>query len=138
MIASAGIAIAGAALTLYLLHIPANMLTLAGLGMGIGILVQNGLVVVERLRAAKNTADARAEAGKRIATAVLGSTLTTTVVLLPFLYLQGNARAMFAPFAGAFAIALFWSVGDRTGVRPRRGPGARRSAARLAPPGASV
>ena len=60
VIGSAAIAIAGAALALYLLHIPANMLTLAGLGMGIGILVQNGLVVVERLRAARNTAEDRA------------------------------------------------------------------------------
>jgi multidrug efflux pump subunit AcrB len=85
--------------------------------------VQNGLVVVERLRAARNTADARAEAGKRIAPAVLGSTLTTTVVLLPFLYLQGNARAMFAPFAGAFAIALFWSVATALVFVPAVGQG---------------
>lgn len=123
VLASAGIAIAGAALTLYLLHIPANLLTLAGLGMGIGILVQNGLVVVERLRAAKNTPASRAEAGRRIAPAVLGSTLTTTVVLLPFLYLQGNARAMFAPFAGAFTIALFWSVATALMFVPAAGRG---------------
>jgi multidrug efflux pump subunit AcrB len=31
-------------------------------------------------------------------------------VLLPFLYLQGNARAAFVPFAAAFVIALGWSV----------------------------
>ena len=123
VIGSAAVAISGAALSLYLLHIPANMLTLAGLGMGIGILVQNGLVVVERLRAAKNTADDRAEAGRRIAPAVLGSTLTTTVVLLPFLYLQGNARALFAPFAGAFALALFWSVGTALVFVPAVGRG---------------
>ena len=123
VIGSAGIAIAGAALSLYLLHIPSNMLTLAGLGMGIGILVQNGLVVVERLRAAKNTAVGRAEAGRRIAPAVLGSTLTTTVVLLPFLYLQGNARALFAPFAGAFALALFWSVATALVFVPAVGRG---------------
>ena len=123
VIGSAGIAIAGAALSLYLMHIPANMLTLAGLGMGIGILVQNGLVVVERLRAAKNTPEGRAEAGRRIAPAVLGSTLTTTVVLLPFLYLQGNARALFAPFAGAFALALFWSVGTALVFVPAVGRG---------------
>jgi multidrug efflux pump subunit AcrB len=123
VIASAGIAIAGAALTLYLLHVPANLLTLAGLGMGIGILVQNGLVVVERLRAAKNTPDGRADAGRRIAPAVLGSTLTTTVVLLPFLYLQGNTRALFAPFAAAFAVALFWSVGTALAFVPAIGRG---------------
>jgi HAE1 family hydrophobic/amphiphilic exporter-1 len=128
VIGSAGIAIAGAALTLYLAHIPANLLTLAGLGMGIGILVQNGLVVVERLRSARNTPDDRAEAGKRIAPAVLGSTLTTTVVLLPFLYLQGNARALFTPFATAFAVALFWSVGTALVFVPAvgRGEGGRK------------
>lgn len=123
VIGSAAIAIAGASLSLYLMHIPANMLTLAGLGMGIGILVQNGLVVVERLRAAKNTPEGRADAGRRIAPAVLGATLTTTVVLLPFLYLQGNARALFAPFAGAFALALFWSVGTALVFVPAVGRG---------------
>jgi multidrug efflux pump subunit AcrB len=107
---SAMIAIAGTALGLYLLKIPANLLTLAGLGMGVGILVQNGVVVVERLRFAENTPEGRADAGRRITPAVLGSTITTAVVLLPFLYLQGNARAAFVPFAAAFALALLWSV----------------------------
>ncbi len=41
---------------------------------------------------------------------MLGSTLTTAVVLIPFLYLQGDARAAFAPFATAFALALGCSV----------------------------
>lgn len=104
------VAIGGTALTLYVMHIPANLLTLAGLGMGVGILVQNAIVVVERLAASGNDADTRAAAARRIAPAVLGSTLTTAVVLVPFLYLQGNARAAFAPFALAFVIALAWSV----------------------------
>ena len=107
---SAAIAIAGTALGLYILKIPANLLTLAGLGMGIGILVQNGVVVVERLRLAPDTTEGRAAAGKKIFPAVLGSTLTTAVVLLPFLYLQGNARAAFVPFAVAFILALGWSI----------------------------
>ncbi len=107
---SAAVAIAGTALGLYLLKIPANLLTLAGLGMGIGILVQNGLIVVARLRSAPDTPDGRADAGVRIVPAVVGATLTTAVVLLPFLYLQGDARAAFVPFASAFALALGWSV----------------------------
>jgi HAE1 family hydrophobic/amphiphilic exporter-1 len=107
---SAAVSIAGTALGLFLMKIPANMLTLAGLGMGIGILVQNGIVVVERLRAAADTADARAAIGERMTPAVLGATLTTSVVLFPFLYLQGNARAAFVPFAAAFVLALAWSV----------------------------
>jgi multidrug efflux pump subunit AcrB len=107
---SAAIAIAGTALGLFLLKIPANMLTLAGLGMGIGVLVQNGLVVVERLRGTVDTAAERGAVAQRMVPAVLGSTLTTAVVLLPFLYLQGNARAAFFPFAAAFALALAWSI----------------------------
>lgn len=110
VLGSATVAIAGTALGLYLLKIPANLLTLAGLAMGIGILVQNGLVVVERLRGVKDTPDARAAAGARIGPAVFGSTLTTAVVLFPFLFLQGDARAAFVPFAAAFTLALFWSV----------------------------
>jgi hypothetical protein len=98
---SAAVAIAGTALGLFLMGIPANLLTLAGLGMGIGILV------TER-RGGGGTAAAGAghgggpgRGGSGIFPAVLGSTVTTGVVLLPFLYLQGNARAAFVPFAVA-------------------------------------
>ena len=107
---SAAVAIAGTALGLYIFKIPANMLTLAGLAMGIGILVQNGLVVAERLGTVADTRAARAEAASRITPAVIGATLTTAVVLFPFLYLQGDARAAFVPFAAAFSMALGWSV----------------------------
>ncbi|MGE0354454.1 MAG: efflux RND transporter permease subunit [Gemmatimonadales bacterium] len=120
---SAAVAIAGTALGLYLLDIPANLLTLAGLGMGIGILVQNGLVVVERLRTTPDTADGRAEAGRRILPAIVGATLTTLVVLLPFLYLQGNSRAAFVPFAVAFALALGCSVLSSVVMIPALGAG---------------
>ena len=77
-------------------------------------------------------------AGSRIATAVLGSTLTTTVVLLPFLYLQGNARAMFAPFAAAFAMALFWSVATALMFVPAVGRGRDGKVSRLAAAGSPV
>jgi len=123
VLGSAAVAIAGTALGLYLLNIPANLLTLAGLAMGIGILVQNGLVVVERLRHADDTPDGRATAGRGIAAAVLGSTLTTAVVLFPFLFLQGDARAAFTPFAAAFALALFCSVATALVLIPAVGRG---------------
>jgi HAE1 family hydrophobic/amphiphilic exporter-1 len=123
VLGSATVAIAGTALGLYLLKIPANMLTLAGLAMGIGILVQNGLVVVERLQFAPDTPEGRAEAGRRISAAVIGSTLTTAVVLFPFLFLQGDARAAFTPFAAAFAIALFCSVATALVLIPAVGKG---------------
>jgi hydrophobic/amphiphilic exporter-1 (mainly G- bacteria), HAE1 family len=107
---STAVAITGTAFCLYVLGIPANLLTLAGLGMGVGVLVQNPLVVVERMGRTANTADGRIAAARGITAAVLGATLTTAVVLIPFLYLQGDTRAAFVPFAAAFALALAWSV----------------------------
>jgi hydrophobic/amphiphilic exporter-1 (mainly G- bacteria), HAE1 family len=123
VLGSAAVAVAGTTLGLYLLGIPANLLTLAGLGMGVGILVQNGLVVVDRLRTAPDTPGGRAEAGRRITPAVLGSTLTTAVVLFPFLYLQGDARAAFVPFAAAFSMALGWSIITSLVMIPALGAG---------------
>jgi HAE1 family hydrophobic/amphiphilic exporter-1 len=110
VIGSAAVSIAGTAFGLYVFDIPANMLTLAGLAMGIGILVQNGLVVAERLGTVPDTREARADVAARMTPAVIGASLTTAVVLFPFLYLQGNARAAFMPFAAAFTMALGWSV----------------------------
>lgn len=107
---SAALAVAGTALGLFVFKIPANLLTLAGLAMGIGILVQNGLIVAERLGSSPDTTEGRASAARRIAPAVVGATLTTAVVLFPFLYLQGDARAAFVPFASAFTLGLGWSI----------------------------
>jgi len=125
VMASAAVAIAGTALGLFLLNIPANLLTLAGLGMGIGILVHNGVIVVSRLGTQPDTPDGRATAARRILPAVVGSTLTTGIVLLPFLYLQGDARAAFVPFAAAFALALAWSVVSALLLVPALGAGHR-------------
>jgi HAE1 family hydrophobic/amphiphilic exporter-1 len=107
---STAVAIAGTALSLYILKIPANLLTLAGLGMGVGILVQDALIVTNRLRGTDPSQRGRIDATGRIMPAVVGSTLTTAVVLFPFMYLQGNARQTFMPFAAAFLLALAWSV----------------------------
>jgi multidrug efflux pump subunit AcrB len=117
------VAVGGTALSLHLLDIPANLLTLAGLGMGIGVLVQNGLIVALRVRETAPLPDARAVAGRRMTAPVLGATLTTAVVLLPFLYLQGNARAAFVPFAAAFLLGLAWSVVAALLIVPAIGAG---------------
>ena len=72
---------------------------------------------------------------------MVGSTLTTGIVLLPFLYLQGDARAAFVPFAAAFSLALAWSVvsavllvpalGQGHGVRQAHWPRAKRAYTRV-------
>lgn len=107
---SAMVALAGTALGLFILGIPANMLSLAGLGMAIGVLVQSAIVIVEPLRTSSDNPDARARVARRMVPVVMSSTLTTAVLLLPFLYLQGDARSAFVPFAVAFGLAIGWSA----------------------------
>src|SRR4029079_19400718 len=141
VMARAAVAVAGTALGLFLLDIPANLLTLAGLGMGIGILVHNGVIVVSRLGTQPDTPDGRTTAARKILPAVVGSTMTTGIVLLPFLYLQGDARAAFVPFAAAFALALAVAVvsavllvpalGHGHGIRQAHWPRARRAYTRM-------
>lgn len=119
------VAVAGTALTLYVLRMPANLLTLAGLGMGAGILVQGAAIVAGHLRRGEGRPEVRAARAREAAPAVVGSTLTTAVVLLPFTWLQGNARAAFTPFAAAFAVALGWTLLSSLVLAPAVLPGNR-------------
>lgn len=104
VLATSVVALAATALSLYVLGVPANLLTLAGLGMGLGILVQDPLIV------AYGFGEGEQDAAARLRPAVFAATLTTAVVLLPFLYLQGDSRAAFLPFATGFGLALLWAM----------------------------
>lgn len=91
-----------------------NLLTLMGLAMGFGLIVDNAIVVLEnihRLRARGLSASEAAEVGtSEVVLAILASTLTTLVVLIPFLYLQGELRAYYVPLAIVVGFSLFASL----------------------------
>ena len=82
-----------------------NMLTLAALSMGVGMMVDNSIVVMEscfRMTAQekKEFIDYFQDALKGtgvVASSVLGSTLTTCVVFLPLAFLNGMAGQLFKP-----------------------------------------
>ncbi|HEX7117712.1 MAG TPA: efflux RND transporter permease subunit [Longimicrobiales bacterium] len=80
-----------------------NVLTLMGLAMGFGLIVDTAIVVLEnifRLRRAGEPPAVAAERGAReVVLAVLAGTLTTVVVLVPFVYLQGELRVYYVPLA---------------------------------------
>lgn len=118
VMATSVVALAATALSLYLLDVPANLLTLAGLGLGLGILVQDPLIV------AYGAGERRGATGAGLRAAVFAATLTTAVVLLPFLYLQGDSRAAFVPFAIAFALALLWAAATALLLLPALARGA--------------
>lgn len=91
-----------------------NVLTLLGLAMGFGLVVDNSIVVLEniyRLRARGLPAAAAAELGAReVFLAILASTLTTVVVLVPFVYLQGELRDYYVPLAIVVGFSLLASL----------------------------
>jgi HAE1 family hydrophobic/amphiphilic exporter-1 len=80
-----------------------NVLTLMGLAMGFGLIIDNAVVVLENVyRHARSAPDAEvaAERGAReMVLPVLAATLTTIIVFIPFVYLQGEVRLFYVPLA---------------------------------------
>ncbi|HET9441017.1 MAG TPA: efflux RND transporter permease subunit, partial [Longimicrobiales bacterium] len=80
-----------------------NVLTLMGLAMGFGTIVDNAIVVLENIyrRARRGEgAMAAAEKGTReVMLPIFAATMTNIVVLLPFVYLQGELQVYYVPLA---------------------------------------
>jgi hydrophobic/amphiphilic exporter-1 (mainly G- bacteria), HAE1 family len=91
-----------------------NLLTLMGLAMGFGLVVDNAIVVLEniyRRRRGGEGAGTAAELGTRqVALPILAATMTTTVVVIPFVYLQGELRIYYVPLAIVVGISLLASL----------------------------
>lgn len=89
-----------------------DVVSLAGLALAAGMLVDSSIVVLEAIESARAAGEPRpALRGTReIALPVIAGFLTTAVVFLPLIYLQGLARAFFGVQAFAFATALAASL----------------------------
>ena len=91
-----------------------NLMTLGALAVGIGLIIDDAIVVVEAvfryLSAERTVAQAVQEASSHIAAPMISSTLTTVVVFLPLAFLQGVAGAFFLALALTLTIALMVSL----------------------------
>jgi HAE1 family hydrophobic/amphiphilic exporter-1 len=91
-----------------------NVLTMMGLAMGFGLVVDNAIVVLEnifRYRRLGMPALEAAEYGARsVVLPILAATATTIVVLIPFVYLQGEQRIYYVPLATVVGLALIASL----------------------------
>ena len=91
-----------------------NLLTLMGLAMGFGLIVDNSIVVLENVyRRWQGGAEPReaSELGAReVVLPILASTLTTLIVFVPFVYLQGELRVYYVPLAIVVALTLIASL----------------------------
>ena len=86
-----------------------NLMTLAGVAAAIGLIADDAIVVVEMIEheASENPHGDPAERGlDKILPALIGSSLSTTLILLPFALLTGVVGAFFRPLALTMAVAL--------------------------------
>lgn len=111
---SIGAALAITVVALYHLAIPVNVLTLTGLALAFGMLVDNAVVVLENvMRYREQGVDAPTAARRgtsEVITPVLASTLTTVGVFFPFVYFHGRLRDYFGPLGVAIGMALLASL----------------------------
>lgn len=99
---------------LYLGGLTLNIITLGGLALGVGMMVDNAIVVLENIYRYCQEGHSRSEAAKKatdeIGLAVTVSTLTTIVVFVPIVYVEGLASQVFRPMALTVAFALLASL----------------------------
>ncbi|MCX8029236.1 MAG: efflux RND transporter permease subunit [Brevinematales bacterium] len=99
---------------MYFLDISLNVVSLTGLALGVGLMVDNSIVVLEsiylKLRQGKRLVDATFEGTKEVGTAILASTITTVVVFVPVVFAQGIAGQLFRDLALTVSISVFSSL----------------------------
>ena len=99
---------------MYFSGVTLNVISLSGLALGIGMLVDNSIVVIEniyRLRSeGKSMKDAAVEGAKEVAGAIMASTLTTICVFLPIVFTEGITRQLFVDMGLTIAYSLLASL----------------------------
>ena len=95
------------------LHETINIMTLGGLALAVGILVDDATVEIENinrnLEAGKEIEQAILDGAAQIATPALVSTLAICIVFVPMFFLSGVARYLFVPMAEAVVFAMLAS-----------------------------
>ena len=99
---------------MYFSGVTLNMISLSGLAVAVGMLVDNSVVVIEniyRLRAkGANAIQAAVSGAQQVAGAVTSSTLTTVCVFAPIVFVQGITRQLFTDLALTMTYALMASL----------------------------
>jgi len=99
-----------------------NMMTLGGLALGIGMLVDNSIVVLENIYRLREKGERGLEAAERgseeVTSAIVASTLTTLAVFLPLIFVRGMAGVMFKQLSCVIAFALLCSLGTALTLVP--------------------
>lgn len=103
-----------ALIIMYFTGITLNAMSLAGLCLGIGMLVDNSIVVMENVYRLRGkgvpAAKAAVQGAKQVAGPIVASTLTTICVFFPMVYTSGLVAQIMVPFAFTISYALVASL----------------------------
>jgi HAE1 family hydrophobic/amphiphilic exporter-1 len=108
------LSIALALFFLYLAGVTVNIMSLGGLALGTGLLVDNAVVVLEAISRRREKGEERVAAAtsgtSEVGPAIVASTLTTIVVFFPVVYMEGITSQLFRDQALAVGSALLASL----------------------------
>ena len=99
---------------MYFSGVNLNVMSLSGLALAVGMLVDNSIVVIENIYRLRNLGYSRVKAAvigaKQVAGAIASSTLTTICVFLPIVFTDGLARQLFVDMGLTIAYSLVASL----------------------------
>ena len=99
---------------MYFSGVTMNIISLAGLALGVGMLVDNSIVVIENIYRLRNegmsAVNAAVKGAVQVAGAILASTLTTICVFLPIVFTEGLSRQLFSDMGLTIAYSLLASL----------------------------
>ena len=110
-VAAIPITVASIALGLSLFGQTINLMTLAGIAAALGLIADDAIVVIENIQSSKQAGDSDAAATglRQIFPALVGSSLSTTIIFVPFMLLGGVVGGFFKPLALTMALTLIVS-----------------------------
>lgn len=114
-VVSIPVSIFGSFLVMKLMGYTLNLMTLAGIAVAVGRVVDDSIVVIEnifrRVRSTKKKDDALIEqATREVASAITSSTITTIAVFVPLAFVPGIVGGFFKPLAWTIVISLLISL----------------------------
>ena len=114
MAISIPISIVATFVCMYFSNMTLNVISLGGMALGVGMLVDNSIVVIENISRLKkqglSSIDASIQGTGEVASAITSSTLTTVSVFLPILFVEGIAATIFKEMALTVTFALICSL----------------------------
>lgn len=109
------LSVVAAVVLMYFSGVTLNVISLSGLALGVGMLVDNSVVVIENIFRLRNEEgysikEASIEGAKQVGGAILASTLTTICVFAPIVFTEGITRQLFTDLALTLAYSLLASL----------------------------